>query len=187
MIARPRAFLAAAVAGALALVYCPPAPEPVAPDPVAAPPAATWPDFLAAAAAKDRLARDAAAGRRSLVEAAALFRALDGRRPAAALPPPADPADRPLRIPAGTAAGRRCRQVALYAYVALWPQGPGEAAAAVARLEAEFFAEVRAHGELRLPDPAALEPVEELLRQARAWLAAQERRAAHPGPPPAGR
>jgi hypothetical protein len=183
MIAWPRAVLAVALTGSLAFVYCMPAP--VALDPPVNPMAAPWPDFAATVEAKDQLARDAAAGRRSLVEAAALFRALDDRRPAAPAPPCADPTDLPLRVPADTAAGRYCRQVVLYAHAILKNEAPGLAAAAVARLEAEFGAGVRVHGAIRLPDAAAVEPVEELLRQARAAVAERERRAARPGPPPA--
>jgi hypothetical protein len=62
----------------------------------------------------------------------------------------------------------------MYAHAALRDEGPERAAAAVARLEAEFFAELRARGAVRLPDPPP-GAVEELLRQARAWIAQCER------------
>jgi hypothetical protein len=83
-----------------------------------------------------------------------------------------------------TEAGWLCRQVAEHVHGALREE-PEQAAAVVARLEAEFFAELRAHGAIRLPDPVSLELVEELLRQARARLAEHEPKAAHPGAPSA--
>jgi hypothetical protein len=46
------------------------------------------------------------------------------------------------------------------------------AAAAVARLEGEFAAELRTRGAIRLPDPASLEPVRGRIDQARAAAAA---------------
>jgi hypothetical protein len=175
----PRTILVTALAGSLAVVYCRPAPGPVEYDPPAEPAAAAWPDRLAVYVAKDRMARDAAAGRRSLAEAAALFGALDAARGAVAAPP-ADLGSPPLRIPADTEAGRLCRQVVLCADAALRFDGAGVADEVVARLEAEYFAAVRADGVFRLPDPASLEPVEEIMRQARAWIAAQERRTGRP-------
>jgi hypothetical protein len=169
-----RAFLAAALAGALTLIYCRPAPVP--PGPPDVPPAATWPNRLAVYVVMDWLARDAAAGRRPLAEVAALFRALGEWQPAVAPPSTIDAADPPVCIPADTEAERLCRQVALYAHAALWVEAPERAAEAVTRLEAEYFAAVEADGEFRLPEPPPVTAVEELLRQARAWIAEQERR-----------
>jgi hypothetical protein len=179
MRASPRKFLAVALAVALPVAYCRHPSKPDAPSPPgeAAPPAAEGPDLLAGHRARARLARDAAAGRRTLAEAAALFRELNRRPPEVMAPAQAVPGDPPLTIPLDTEEGRLCRQVIVHAYHALHEEAPGRADAAVARLEAEFFAERRAHGTIRLPDPATLEPVEELLQQARAWIAEHERRA----------
>jgi hypothetical protein len=185
MRAAPRKFLAVAIAVALPVVYCRhPAgpdgpPEPPSPE-LAAPAPETVPLRLVV---KGQLAREVADGRRTLWVAAALFRELNKLPPEPAQPTRIDPF---LSIPADTEAGWLCREVAEHVRVALH-QEPERAAAAVARLEAEFFAERRAHGAIRLPDPASLEPVEALLAQARAWVAAQERRAARTGPPPATR
>ena len=66
--------------------------------------------------------------------------------------------------------------------VTLRDEGRGrEAEPVVARLEADLFAELRAHGTIRLPDPPPAEPVEELLRQAHARLAEQRGRGPRPG------
>jgi hypothetical protein len=119
-------------------------------------------------AAKFQLAREVAAGRRTLEEAAALFCELD-RLPPAAGPAVADLFNVDVPVAARTAAERACRQVINFVSVAV----PGEAgAAAEARLVAHYRAEVARRGTVRLPDPAALTPVRELLDQARAALAA---------------
>jgi hypothetical protein len=118
---------------------------------------------------KDQIAREVAAGRRALLEAAALFRELNKLPPAPAKPTRIDPF---LGIPADTEAGWLCREVAEHVRVALHRE-PDQAAAAVARLEAEFFQELRACGAVRLPAPPP-GSVEELLRQARARIAQRE-------------
>jgi hypothetical protein len=128
--------------------------------------------------AKDRIARDAADGRVSLLEAAALFRELNKLPPAPARPTRVDSS---LNIPADTEEAWLCRQVAAHVRVAL-RSDPARAEAAVARLEDEFFAELRAHGALRLPDAATLEPVHGLLERARARLAEQQRGGRGPRP-----
>jgi hypothetical protein len=185
----PRKFLAVAIAVALPVVYCrhPAGPDELLPPGEAEPPAPAWPDLLDATVARSLIARDAAAGRRTLLEAAALFRELNQLPPAVSAPAHADPNSPPLTIPRDTEEARLCRQVILYAHFALRSVAPGREDAAVARLEAEFFAELRAHGAVRLPDPSALEPVEELLQQARLWIAEHEPRAAGAGPRPATR
>jgi hypothetical protein len=189
MRAAPRKFLAVALVVALPVAYCrqPPGPDELLPPGEAEPPAPAWPDVLDGTVARSLLALDAAAGRRTLLEAAALFRELNRRPPVTDPPAYADPNGPPLTIPLDTEEGRLCRQVIRHAYYALRSEAPGRADAAVARLEAAFFAELRAHGAVRLPDPSALEPVEDLLQQARAWIAEQERRAAGAGPRPAPR
>jgi hypothetical protein len=179
----PRVILALSLAVALPVAVCRRAPDP---GPPPGPPDELklegWPEAITLrAAAYEQIARDVADGRRSLWEAAGLFRALNR------LPPTVDHPPRDVRptIPADTEAGRLCRQVAAWVPAALHAE-PDRAAAVVARLEAEFFAELRAHGAVRLPDPAELEPVEELLARTRAALAAAQRRAL-PGIPGSGR
>jgi hypothetical protein len=174
----PCKFLAVAIAVALPVVYCrrTPGPDGPAEPPVSealtAPPPET---ALLRLAAKLQLAREVADGRRTLWEAAALFRELDR------LPPPPielsrlDGVDQSLPIAGRTEAERYCRHVVAQVRAAL-RDDLGRVAAAAARLEAEFVAELRAHGAIRLPDPASLEPVEELLQQARAWIAEHEQR-----------
>jgi hypothetical protein len=114
--------------------------------------------------AKELLAEEVAAGRRSLWEAAALFGALN-RLP----PEPGGPLafeDAEVSIPTATEAGRLCSQVARWVLIR-----PGrslaESRAAVARLVTEFRAELRARGGIRLPDPAGLEPAESLIARVR--------------------
>jgi hypothetical protein len=178
-----RLALAAALAVALPVAFCRPAPD-------TGPPAGRpsellldgWPEVVTLrAAAYEQIARDVADGQRSLFQAAGLFRALNR------LPPTVDhpPADAPhLTIPTDTEAGWLCRQVVVWVPAALHAE-PDRAAAVVARMTAAFFAELRAHGTVRLPDPASLEPVPELLEQARARRAEARRadqlprRAAH--------
>jgi hypothetical protein len=169
----PIKFLAAALAGSLAVVYCRPlsvpdkAPSLPAPDEGEAQPGVGYLRALA----MSRITREVADGRRTLLEAAALFRELKGLLPE--LPEPHWD-DTPMAIPTDTAEGRLCRQVALHVSAALRAE-PGRAAAAVARLEADFFAELRAQGAVRLPDPSSLESVEGLLAEAR--IDAEGRRA----------
>jgi hypothetical protein len=151
------------------------------------PPAADWPDRLAVIVARERVARDAAAGRRPLREAAALFRELNRRPTGTAAPDHPDPDGPPLAIPLDTEEGRLCLQVVQCAYFALRDESLGRAAEAAARLEAEYCAERRARGAVRLPDPASLEPVERLLEQARAWVAEHERRTTRNGSRPVTR
>jgi hypothetical protein len=173
--------LAAALTGSMALVYFLPRP---APAPTVVEPLEGWPEIARPRwVAKDKLASEAAAGRRPLLEAAAMFAALD-RLPPAAFQADAD-ALKPLPIPVRTDAGRHCAQVIHHARVAL-KEDAVRLAAAEARLVAEFEDALLAHGAIRLPDESTLEPAEDLIRQARAWIAEQdERRAARTGPPPA--
>jgi hypothetical protein len=114
--------------------------------------------------AKGQLAGDVIAGRRTLWEAAALFRALNGMTPALSNSPRV--VDPSLNIPADTEEAWLCRQVVAFVGVELHEQ-PDRAEAAVARLEAEFFAALRTHGTIRLPDASALPSGQELLERAR--------------------
>jgi hypothetical protein len=105
--------------------------------------------------AKAMVADDAAAGRLSLVEAAALFAALNRL-------PPVLPHDRNLlkhrawsrHLPDHTEEERLCLQVIGYAFIWLNDHRPdgAVAAAAVVRLEREFAVELRHDGGIRLPD-----------------------------------
>ncbi len=126
--------------------------------------------------AKRQLAREAAAGRRSLLEVAALFGELNRLPPETPVVAP-DPANPPAPLPGGTEEERLCQQVVAFVGVALADRPPGEIRSAVARLEAEFWREREERGAVRLPDPASLTPVRELLGQARQAMTAAERQA----------
>ena len=117
-------------------VRCPPAPEQLTTDwPVDEPLAAGFPEIVTLRTlAKDRIAEDVVAGRRTLLEAAALFRELNRLPPEPLKPSWIDPS---LRIPADTEEGWLCRQVIERVRLELRRE-PDRAAAAVARLEAEF-------------------------------------------------
>jgi hypothetical protein len=94
-------------------------------------------------AAKEAVAEEAAAGRLTLLEAAARFRDLDADLP--------EEQRRALRLalPAGSDEERSCRQVLYYVEASLRgrPDGP----AALGRLKAQLD-EALASGDLRLPD-----------------------------------
>jgi hypothetical protein len=114
-----------------------------------------------------QLAWDVADNRRSLVEAAALFAELDRRRPEAPDLSRLTPYD---TLP--TREERLCRRVIAWVDATLRiAERPTESQAAVARLE-QAFRRLQEQGPIRLPDPASLEPVEELLKRARAHRAA---------------
>jgi hypothetical protein len=176
MRASPRKFLALTLAGFVAFALLGRTPGPEAPPPPAGE-ADPLPEGLALRLrAKQQLAREVVAGRRPLVEAAALFGALNRLPPAAAEPARADAYVSALRVPVRTDEERLCRQVVEWVHrLLLREASPERADEVVARLEAEFLRERRAHGAVRLPDPATLEPVEDLLAQARAWIAEHER------------
>jgi hypothetical protein len=184
----PHKFLAALLAACPAVVFvrCPAGSN----DPPAAADGTARSNALAEAVdlrnlARAQLAREAAAGRRPLLEAAALYRELNRLTPRAAPPRFVAPRDPLADLPLETEEALLCRQVVLYADAIFREEGRDqEATAAVARLAAEFHAELRSHGTIRLPDPPPGEPVEELLRQARARLAEQQRgRSPRPGQP----
>src|SRR5262249_9606431 len=126
--------------------------------------------------AKNFVAREVAAGRRSLVEAAGLFEALN-RLPPAPPPLPPYPNPRALLLPGRTEAERLCPQAVVYLKVVLADGPPGELQAVLARLEAEFREELHRHGEIRLPDPSSLPPAQDVLEQVRKSLTAAERQA----------
>jgi hypothetical protein len=106
--------------------------------------------------AKGRLAVDVAAGRLTLLEAAARFRELNSQWP---------PFDWHLwrgfihvRFPGVSDDEGLCRQVIICAKSALWEK-PEEAELVACRLEAELDEHLR-HGTLRLPPVAGTESVE---------------------------
>jgi hypothetical protein len=130
--------------------------------------------------AKQLVAREAADGRWSLVEAAALFRELDRLPPALHndfLPPGLGGVR--------TEEERLCRQVIYWVSHRLAPEAPA-GAGAVARLDAELSAELQRPEGPRLPDPATVESVEVLLARTRASLTDAQRRAVY-GPQGTGR
>jgi hypothetical protein len=172
--------LAVALTAAVVVAFCPHRPE-SAESPLLAEPEVVLEGFPEAVIlrdlAKKRIAREVADGRRSLVEAAALFGALNRHPPQV---PPLDLLDTlpwALSVPAHTEDERLCRQVVQ------WVEGlrlsglPDSAEAAVARLNAEYQQELRRHGAIRLPDPSTLPPAQELLDQTRAALTEAERQA----------
>jgi hypothetical protein len=124
--------------------------------------------------AKRHIAREAAAGTRSLVQAAALFRILNRH-------PPALLVRVRLSGPAHSEEEELCWQV-IRRYVTSQESDWPEVAAAVARLEAELQEELRRHGAVQLPDPAGLPSAEQLLEEAQATMTEAERRACLPAP-----
>ena len=126
--------------------------------------------------AKRQIAHDIIEGRRSLVEAATLFRELNHLPPTAPDWLPGDGYQFALRTPVSNDDERLCRQVIEWVYSAVRIKGtPALAEQAAARLEAEFRAAPRAHGVIWLPPASALTPVRQLLAAARALHTAQER------------
>ena len=114
-------------------------------------------------AAKTRLAAEVAANRRPLLEAAALFDALDRVAPAVkSAPLDLDAVQIPIRT--RTPEEKSCWRVARWVY-GLSPPGT-DTSPAVARLAAEFRAELAVHGAIHLPDATTLEPAQSLLEEA---------------------
>jgi hypothetical protein len=125
--------------------------------------------------AKRLLAREIADGRRSLVEAAALFGALNRLPPETPELALLDDNHWALSDPVHSEDERLCRQVIQWVEALRITDSPEYADAAVARLIAEFREERRRHGAIRLPDPSPPVPVHELLEQARATMTDSER------------
>jgi hypothetical protein len=172
--------LALTLAAAVAVVCCPRWPEPAEPD---VPPQAEFFEALVPEAmalrirAKHLIAREVAAGRRGLVEAAALFGALNRLPPKSVELPNLDAIDASLRLPKRTDAERLCWLVIAHVKAVLNEEPPDRVAAVVARLEAEFWEELRRHGVLRLPDPSTLPSAQELLERAQKAMTETERKA----------
>jgi hypothetical protein len=115
--------------------------------------------------AKSRLVDELAAGRLSLIYAAALFRELDRLPPEMRYPSAPDP-DPPLRVSSPTDGERHCRTVIVYARNRLRTTAPGRAEAVIRRLVAEFWAERDQQGTINLPAVTPSE-LQELLERAR--------------------
>jgi hypothetical protein len=127
--------------------------------------------------AKRLIAREAAAGWRSLVEAAALFDVLNRLPPETTrLVRPDNPTHPLPHLPGRTDAEVLCLQVIAHAGVEQPGEPADQARAAAARLEAVYLAELRERGAIQLPDAAGLMPAAELLEWARAAMTDLERR-----------
>jgi hypothetical protein len=115
--------------------------------------------------AKDRIAQEVIGGRRTLLEAAALFGVLNGAPPRLTNLSCLEAVAVCRPIPGRTADEQLCRQVVAWtdACAARGPLGQPGASAVVARLYGEFWAALRSGGEIRLPDPAGLPSAPELL------------------------
>src|SRR5262245_26355394 len=108
-----------------------------------------WPaTALLRSIAKQQIAEEVAAGRRTVWEAAALFRDLNRVPPQ---PHRSLLVDACSRIPADTDEGWECRGVIAHVRVVLHPD-TARADAVAARLEADVLADLRARGAIRLPD-----------------------------------
>jgi hypothetical protein len=122
--------------------------------------------YLLRILAKDRIVADLALDRCRLLDAIALFRQLDRIPPAVNYPagPPPDP---PLELPSPTETERYCLWAITYARNSLSKSQPDRFEAVTRRLVAEFWAERRKHGEIRLPEAPSPESVHQLLERAR--------------------
>ena len=114
--------------------------------------------------AKDLLVEELASGRLTLLDAAALFRELDGVPPVLVYPtiPDRDP---PIRLVCLTEDERYCVRVITFARNSLRADRSGRAKIVTERLVAEFEASAFLSGTIRLPDPGSLEPVHGLLQR----------------------
>jgi hypothetical protein len=162
--------------GAVTDVLVHPASDPFSTDDISAQPVEFAETVAFRPVAKQMIAREAADGRRSLFESAAMFRQLNRLLPTVdvSLLGPPDPR---IHVPRQSDDEVLCWQVISYVLVALGGGSSNEVDAAVARLEAEFWKAHRAGNVIHLPDPTALTSARELIEQARASLTAAERQA----------
>jgi hypothetical protein len=116
--------------------------------------------------AKRQAAREVIAGRLSLVQAAALFGALNSLPPEGPKLSAIDPHVRPPRVPPRTDEERLCWHVIGYVKAELDGE-PDRARAVVARLEAQLEEQRCQQGGLRLPDPPSRVRFQKLLQRAR--------------------
>ncbi len=119
--------------------------------------------------AKNHIVDEVITGRLSLVQAAALFGALNRLPPHSMKTPLSDLCTVHLRFPAHTDEEWLCQQVLGWVGWAL-AEEQDRREATLARLEAEFKEELGTEGTVRLPDPLTLVPVQKLLEQAREEL-----------------
>jgi hypothetical protein len=174
----PSKFLAVALTVSLTVAFYRPAPEPDAPATAPGPEVAAAADFVRLrSVAKEQIAREVAGSRRSLVSAAALFRELNRLEPPAPELAFSDGYPSSFRPRARTDEERLCRQVVNWVANLVRRELPEQADTVATCLEAEFLAERRAQGAIRLPDSSSLESVEELLKRTEALLTKQQRRA----------
>ncbi len=169
----PRRYVALAFVAAAGLVFAlrprPPDPD----DPPIADPTEQLSEIVHLRIhAKARIVREVIDGRRALLEAAALFRELDRLPPAEEVQIGWIPV--PLPISTRTEEERYCRSVAVWVWTWITnARTPGDdsaderAAAAVARLVAEFENERGRCGAIRLPNPSALESAAALIELVR--------------------
>jgi hypothetical protein len=159
--------------------------------PLPSPPAALgegWPDSAALRLlAKAQIAREVVAGRRPLLEAAALFGELNRLPPRTPVPSPWYQHVPAQPVPTHSPEEQLCWQV--IAYVAATPTDfPRARDAVAARLDAEVRGLLRDRGTIRLPEARSLASAEQLLAQARAtmtesqWNAYRGRRTNGRGP-----
>jgi hypothetical protein len=123
--------------------------------------------------AKELLVEDLAAGKRSLLETAALFRELDRIPPAVSRPDPV--IDPPIRPENPTEDEWQCLWVLAYTRTLLQVTHPDREASVTDRLVREFEAERRDRGTVRLRDPQSLESVPTILARARDGCEADRR------------
>ena len=125
--------------------------------------------------AKRQIARDVAAGRRTLFEGAALFRVLNVPQQSTVL---SDDVTYPwaLTAPCRTEDEQLCRQVVEWVGSLCLTDSSELAAAAVIRLNVEFRGHQRLHGQVVLPTPSAVPTLQNVLNRARATMTFDDRR-----------
>jgi hypothetical protein len=168
---RHHLILSLTLVGAVAVICCRHPPEPAEPDwppPAESPATLITETAVVRLRAKKQIALDVAAGRRTLVEAAALFRALNRLPPETTEPTGPDNPTHPwvLTDPVHTEEEQMCREVVEWVYSSLGGESEELAKSAVARLTADFRNELRRHGAIRFPDPSAVTLPPEILDQA---------------------
>ena len=173
----PYCFLALAVAATVAAVFAPHSPEPVQPDKPSAieSVAGPVPDTVALRGwAKYQIAGEVAAGRRRLLDAAALYCELNQLPPVVNLSLQ-DADNAPWRDPVRTNEEMLCRQVMTWVEQQLIREAPDGVGRVLDRLEAEFREALREQGAIRLPGRPSPSAVREVLEQARARMTAAQR------------
>jgi hypothetical protein len=123
--------------------------------------------------AKEQLVEDLAAGKRTLLQTAALFRELDRIPPAVSRPDPV--IDPPIRLENPTEDEWQCLWVLAYTRTLLQVTHPDREVSVTDRLVKEFEVERRDRGTVRLPDPQPLGSVSAILARSREDLEADRR------------